>query len=393
MGGFPSRHGRGAGGIRSVLPAVAAVLLAAGCATRGPRAPRPLALSPAPSVPAGTISDADAVLAAFFAAYGIGLPPEERADILPSGVVQGRLDRAALLRAARKRNRIAATLKTDPEGLREAFGANRPLLLYLPGGRHRSIRLAMPAGWDPESDRIRLMVGDGPLEEMPASRFFGMRESLSHAALCLSPPRGLDRLPIDAAERTRLLADYHSAQGDDRQAAALYGRLLEEAAAPELAVHALCGRADSLVRTGKPGEAIPLYRRALELDPGNPRLHNNLACALLQEGTDPAGALDHAGTACRIVPTNPFYLETAGGAQIAAGDCDTAAATLERAWSRARDRAPDVQAAICDQLARAWLCAGRPDLARQVAAHRAAAWPGIPLPGDLADALPGLVRP
>lgn len=393
MGVSPARHGTHPGGIRSILFAVAFGLLAAGCATRGPRAPVRLALSPAPSIPAGTLSDADAVLAAFFAAYGIDLPPEERADILPAGVVQGRLDRSALLRAARKRNLVAATLTADPDGLREAFGRNRPLLLYLPGGRHGSVRLAMPADWDPESGRIGLMVGDGPLEEIPATRFFGMREGLSHSALCLSTPRGLDHLPIPEAERTRLLADYHSAQGDDRRAAALYERLLADAGSPGLAVHALCGRADSLVRLGTPGNAIPLYRQALELDPENPRLHNNLACALLQDGTDPAGALDHAGTACRLAPSNPYYLETAGAAQIAAGDCDTAAATLERAWSRARDRAPDVQAAICDQLARAWLCAGRPDLARQVAAHRAAAWPGIPLPGDLADALPDLGRP
>lgn len=396
MGDSPSRHGRGTGGVRAVLLAAAAILLLAGCATRvprSPRAPRRLALSPAPAVPAATLSDADAVLAAFFAAYGIDLPPEERADILPDGVVQGRLDRAALLRAARKRNRIAATLKADPDGLREAFGRNRPLLLYLPGGRHGSVRLAMPADWDPESGRIGLVVGDGPLLEIPADRFFGMRDALAHSALCLSTPRGLDRLPIPGTERTRLLADYHAARGDNRRAAALYGRLLADAAAPELAVHALCGRADSLVRMGEPGKAIPLYRQALELDPENPRLHNNLACALLQAGIDPAGALDHADTACRIAPSNPFYLETAGAARIAAGDCDTAAATLERAWSRARDRAPDVQAAICDQLARAWLCAGRPDLARQVASHRAAAWPDIPFPGDLADALPDLARP
>lgn len=393
MGGFPSRHGRRAGGIRLVLLAVAAGFLAAGCATRGPLPPSRLALPSAPSVPADAVSDADAVLAAFFAAYGPGLTPEERADILPPGVVQGRLDRPALLKAARKRNLVAVTVKADADGLQEAFERKRPLLLYLPGGRHGGVRLAMPAEWDRETGRIDLLVGPGPLLGIPEDRFFGMRDKLSHSALCLSTPRGLDRLPVSGTERTRLLADYHSAQGDHRRAAALYERLLADAGEPGLAVHALCGRADSLVRMEKPAVAIPLYRQALELDPDSPRLHNNLAYALLMDGSDPAAALSHAETACRLAPDNPFYLETAGAAQMAAGDCDTAAATLERAWSRARERPPEVQAAICDQLARAWLCAGRPDLARQVASHRLSAWSGVPFPDDLASALPGLLPP
>ena len=196
-------------------------------------------------------------------------------------------------------------------------------------------------------------------------------------------------------DRRRLLADFRFAQGDYRRAAALYERLLADAGAapPEETVHALCGLADSCVRRGDPARAIPHYRRARQLDPDNPRLHNNLAYALLLDGRDLAEALSHAGTACRLEPDNPLFLETAGALRLASGDCAAAAATLERAWSRARNHPPAVQAAICDQLARAWLCADRPDLARQVAAHRTAAWPEVPLPADLADAFPDLARP
>lgn len=391
MGFRPPRHMRASGGCRAVLLAAAMVILAAGCATRGPRKPYPLGLSPAPRVPSGTVSDADAVLGAFFAAYGIDLAPEERADILPPGVVQGRIDRTALLRAARKHDLIAVTLKADGDGLRDAFERNIPLLLYLPGGR-RGPRLAMPVAWEREEGRISLMAGSGPLLEIPESRFFAMRADWSHAALCLSTPRGLGRLPIPESERTRLLADFHAAKGDHRRAAALYEKFLPDAATPAMTVHALCGLADSLVQLGEPSRAVPRYRQALELEPDNPRLHNNLAYALLLDGTDPATALSHAETACRLAPDNPFYLETAGALQLAAGDCDTAAATLERAWSRALNHPPAVQAAICDQLARAWLCAGRSDLARQVAAHRADAWPAIPIPDEIATAFPDLLR-
>ena len=220
-----------------------------------------------------------------------------------------------------------------------------------------------------------------------------MRNGLSHSALCLTTPRGLDRLPIPELERTRLLADFRCAKGDYRRAATLYEQLLSNADTQEMTVHALCGLADSLVRRGKPDRAIPRYRQALELEPDSPRLHNNLAYAMLLDSTAHDDALTHAETACRLEPDNPLYLETAGALQLATSNCDEAAATLERAWSRACNHPPAVQAAICDQLARAWLCAGRPDLARQVAAHRTASWPGITLPSDLAAAFPDLVRP
>lgn len=391
MGFRPPRRRSTSGGCRAVLLAAAMVFLAAGCATRAPRRPRPLALSPSPRVPSGSVSDADAVLGAFFAAYGIDLTPEERADILAPGVVQGRIDRAALLRAARTHDLVAVTLEADGDGLRDAFERNIPLLLYLPDGR-RGPRLAMPVAWEREEGRIGLMAGNGPLLELPESRFFAVRGELSHAALCLSTPRGLGRLPIPEAERTRLLADFRSAQGDYRRAAALYEKYLPDADTPGMAVHALCGLADSLVRMGEPARAVPRYRQALELEPDNPRLHNNLAYALLLDGTDSATALSHAETACRLAPDNPFYLETAGALQLATDDCGTAAATLERAWSRARNHPPAVQAAICDQLVRAWLCAGRPDLARQVAEHRAGSWSDIPIPDEISAAFPDLPR-
>lgn len=389
MGLAPTRRPK----VRGVLLAVAFALFAAGCATRGPRGPSVFALAPVPAVPAGTDSDADAVLGAFFAANGIDLSPAERADILPPGVVQGRIDRVALLRAARMRNRIAVTVKADPDGLRDAFERNVPLLLYLPGGRHGSIKLAMPVDWDCEAGRMHLLAGIGPLLEIPEERFFGMRNNLSNAALCLATPRGLGRLPVPGPERLRLLADFRFAQGSYRRSVALYEQLLENAGTPTMTVHALCGLADSLVRLGKPSRAVLCYRQALELESDSPRLHNNLAYAMLLDGSASAEALSHAETACRLDPSNPIYLETAGALQLALGDCDSATATLERAWSRARNRPPEIQSAICDQLARAWLCAGRRDLALQVVAHRVATWRTPSLPRDLASEFPDLPSP
>ena len=173
MGLAPTRHRTVPGGFRGILLAVAVAFLAAGCATHVPRSPSILALSSVPAAPTGTVSDADAVLGAFFAANGIDLTPEERADILPPGVVQGRIDRAALLRSARKRNHIAATVQTDADGLQDAFERNLPLLLYLTGGSHGRVRLAMPVDWERETGQMHLLVGAGPLLEMPEDRFSG----------------------------------------------------------------------------------------------------------------------------------------------------------------------------------------------------------------------------
>ena len=380
---------------------LALCLLAAGCATRSPRGRTPVSgvrrLGPRPSAPADFSGTApEAVLAAFFAANRLDLPPGERADLLPSAVVQDRVDRAALQRAAVRRDRIMAVFPADADALWDAFDRNLPLLLYIPGeGKPRApvATLAMPVEWDRESGVIRLYDGRASLRELPADRFFALREPLGQSALCLATERELRRLPLSDRDRTLLLAEHHGARGRHHRAAALYAELAETAPTPADALPALSGQADSLVRLGKPDRAVPLYRRALETSPEDPRLLNNLAYSMLLSGSDPAEALHHAENAVRLDPTNPNALETAGSLRLRLGDAEAAARLLERAWTASRRHPPETQVAIMDQLARAWLAAGRRDLARQVAEHRHRAFPDHAMPRDLSEAFPDLRRP
>lgn len=367
-------------------------LAAAGCATWRGAGPEVRALSPPLSVRGAesAASVPESVLDAFFSANGLELAPGELSGLLLPGVVQCRIDRGALQRAARERDRIVATVPADPETLWEALGRNLPLLLYLPDPP-RAVFLAIPEVWDRQSGRIRLFDGTGVPRDLPADRFFALREPLGQAALCLASPRSLRRLPIPDRERTLLLAGHAFARGRLRRAEALYASLLDTATTDAETIAALDGQASVRVRRGKPESAIPLYRRALGLAPSDPRVNNNLAYAMLLAGTNPATALPFAETAVRLEPGNPLFLETAAALRIRLGEPETAAALLERAWTLARRHPPEVRIAIQDQLARAWLLAGRRDLARQVASQRLAANPSPPLPPDLAAAFPGLL--
>lgn len=388
---------------RRLFPVAAAAvvlllcLLAAGCATRRPPGPEVRALSPLPPVPSDATSPADAVLAAFLAANGLDLPPADRSDLFLPGIVQGRLDRAAFLRTARAHDRIAAVLTAIPDTLWDLLGHNHPLLLYLPGGdspRAPAVSLVIPASWNRTTGTIALIDGPGPVHELPADRFFALRDPVGQTALCLVTPRTLRRLPIPDRDRTLLLADHCLALGRYRRAATLYASLVADAPpdTPDT-LPALSGLAETHVRRGHPDRAIPYYERALALAPDDPRLLNNLAYAMLLARADPSTALAHAEKAIQLSPTNPNALETAAALHLRLGNPQSAARLLERAWTHARRFPPETQVAIQDQLARAWLLADRPDLARQVASHRFTAHPDYAMPPDLSASFPDLRRP
>lgn len=61
--------------------------------------------------------------------------------------------------------------------------------------------------------------------------------------------------------------------------------------------------ADALQALGRPREAIGEYRSALQLDPNDPNVHNNLAAALLETGATDA-AIAELPTALRLNPTD-----------------------------------------------------------------------------------------
>lgn len=377
------------------------LLATAGCATwRGPhgRDSGVRALSPQPDIPPAVhATAAEGIMDAFFAANRVELEPQELSDIFPGGVVQEHAESpSALLRAARRHERIVTIITADAGNLWDALGRNRPLLLHLPADRPEELRrLVIPVRWDRRSGILRLLDGDGILTDIAENSFFAMREPLRHAALCLVKPSEVHTLPLSARDRRLLLADYRLARGDYRRAESLYRDLPPppDAAADNLDLRSLTGQAASLIRLGKPAKAIPLYEQALASDPDNPSLMNNLAYAMMLDGNNLPEALRLARRALEIVPVNPVFLETAGSLELRLGDPEAAARTLERAWTWARRLPPEEQVAIQDQLARAWLAADRRDLAWQVAEHRFRTFPGYAIPGDLAKAFPSLRRP
>lgn len=357
-----------------------------GCSTPSDRLPvdNRRALCPLPALPSGHTPGDPAIVAALFAADGIRLTPEQTGGLLPAAAREGRMDRNALRRTAWEHRRIPLPVPADETGLWRELGNNHPLMILLPPGpENRSFTAHIPVAWNRTRGTLDLLNGDGTVRTLPDKAFFDRRVLLRHAALRLARPGDLHRRASDREELLPL-ADYWFHRGYLRRADAVYARLL--AHHPD-DLDALIGRGNVQVRRGRPSRAIPMYESALAMDPANPRILNNLAHARLLAGDDLPRAMELAGQALQLDPGNPLYLETAGSLHLRAGDADKAARLLERAWAQAGPQPPPVQTAILDQLIRAWMAAGRPDLARQVADHRRRAHPGIPLPRDIRKAL------
>jgi Flp pilus assembly protein TadD len=230
------------------------------------------------------------------------------------------------------------------------------------------------------------VVGEEGMAEVGEEEFFGRREGLGHAALWLCTPGDAERMGAKGRSQRIALADFLFGRGEYRKAGKIFGSVAETDSPED--VRGLTGQADSLVKRGKHREAAKLYRRALELDPENARAMNNLAYALLQSGDGLMEALRLARGAAEREPANPAFLETVGSVHLALGDGETAAKYLELAWGRALRREASVQVAIMDQLIRAWLAAGRPEMAQQVAEARARAFPEFRFPKDMRKMFP-----
>ncbi|HQN80593.1 MAG TPA: tetratricopeptide repeat protein, partial [Kiritimatiellia bacterium] len=257
---------------------------------------------------------------------------------------------------------------------------------------HPDVRPGMPVAWDRGAGTIELLDGTGNIQTMAEDVFFSRGESLEHTALCLLRPGQLPRRQ-PTREQQLLLADFWFDRGFYRRAAAAYEALHDQALRDRVNIDSLVGSGNVLVRQGRPQQAIPLFDSALTLDPGNPRILNNLAYAMHQGHGNLAAALSHAEKATERAPGNPIYLETLGSLYLDLGDAPAAAHCFEQAWARTAGHAPEVQLPILDQLVRAWLAANRRDLAWQVAEHRRRSFPGHPFPKDIQLAFPALRNP
>jgi len=86
-------------------------------------------------------------------------------------------------------------------------------------------------------------------------------------------------------------------------------------------------------KAGRPSEAISLYRKILEIDPGNATARNSLAYILAVNDGDLNEALDHAREALKAGPDNPAYLDTVGFVYLKKGNADMSRKFLKKALS------------------------------------------------------------
>lgn len=86
-------------------------------------------------------------------------------------------------------------------------------------------------------------------------------------------------------------------------------------------------------KSGRIPEAIALFRKILEIEPGNANARNSLAFLLAGSGTDLNEALEHATAAVKASPDNAAYLDTLGFVYLKKGNADLSRKHLKKALS------------------------------------------------------------
>lgn len=368
--------------------------LAAGCATSNrPPDGTARALNDIPEIPSGFARADQAILAAFFSAYGIRLTDGQMEEITPSFSPGGFMDRNALRRIARKHRHTVVVILADDHYLWKELEIQRPLLIRLPRSATYSTdpsSLRIPLRWDRENRYIEMLDGHGEIHSLSDKDFFARRAPLKHAALCLVPS-GPFGPPKPTRDQRLLLADFWPHLG-------FYNRTqvqhlsIQETPSRHTPVETLVETGNQQIRRGRYQQAITTFQQALDASPDDPQILNSLAFAMLQGQAELLPALQHAVKASQLDPHNPVILETLGAINLRLGDGPAAVRYLERAWAYARNRPPDMQIAIMDQLTRAWLTCHREDRAWQVADHRRHAFPDYRFPKDLLQYFPALRR-
>lgn len=136
-------------------------------------------------------------------------------------------------------------------------------------------------------------------------------------------------------------------------------------------------------RRGHLGEAEAMYRKALEVNPGDSRAMNNLAYLLADSGDEFTEAETLARNALLLEPTNPRTLDTLGFVLMRAGRPGQAVHFLEQARARSAKLAAAEREEIALHLARAYHAAGQAELAVRVVAELRQLNPDLKLPADL----------
>ena len=99
---------------------------------------------------------------------------------------------------------------------------------------------------------------------------------------------------------------------------------------------ALNGLADALSQAGRFDEALPLARRAVDIDPQNGMILDTLGWILFQQEKF-GDALTILQRADRFLPNHPIVLYHLGAAHLAAGNADVGRESLQRALGFSED--------------------------------------------------------
>ncbi|MEK6745017.1 MAG: tetratricopeptide repeat protein [Nitrospirota bacterium] len=116
---------------------------------------------------------------------------------------------------------------------------------------------------------------------------------------------------------------------------------------------------DSAFRSKEYEEAEQAYGQALDLDPKNGDLHNNLAWVYVQQDRKLGKAQDLVTAALELNPDHrPYYLDTLGVIQLKLGKVQDAIASLRGSTETIPRDLPDLLAEAYQHLAEAYRAAG-----------------------------------
>lgn len=186
---------------------------------------------------------------------------------------------------------------------------------------------------------IALLGGEGP---HPLARAAGLARLLSrHLDDATAPPGGVTERLVELSRvadldvRALALASLHLTSGATPRVRQRLADALREAGTSGDPLRrrwalALGARADALARSGRPLEAIGVYRKALEVSPDDPRIYLNLGLAQRAAG-DLHAAIASYRRSVALAPADPVALVNLGIALADGGDTLSAETTLRRA--------------------------------------------------------------
>lgn len=303
----------------------AAILLLAGCATRGPllTAAGSVELAATPFHPQDRYQCGPAALAMVLGAAGVDVPPE---DLVPQVFLPARHGSLTteMQAAPRRYGRLSHVLEPELDAILAELDAGRPVLVLHNYGLPFWPRwhYAVVIGYDAARQRLLMRSGTTERQEFSARHFMRAWDNADRWALALLRP---GELPA----RTDAAGYLEAATAFERVASpADAGRAYAAAVQrwPDNAV-AWVGLGTAKYRGGELREAATDYSRAVTLDPALAGARNNLAMALLELGC-PASArreLDAIDRSSLLGRLGEAVADTARQVQARGGEADGAA--------------------------------------------------------------------